>query len=77
MNAIIVNINIVKVSLIHEPIARRVDAIDNYRKIQIISPGFIFAQKAFSLGLSFGGAYFRRGLLSEGILGFKMGLACQ
>ena len=46
-----------------------------YRKIPIISPGLIFAKKAFFAGLIFGGAYFWRGLLSEGILRFKMGLA--
>ena len=37
-----------------------------YHKIPIISPGLIF-------GLIFWGAYFWRGLLSEGILHFKMG----
>ena len=53
-----------------------------YRKIPIINPGLIFVQKTFALGLFsgeriFGGAYFRRGLLLDGILCFKMGLACQ
>ena len=48
-----------------------------YRKIPIVSPGLIFVQKAFLAGLIFGGAYFRSGLLSEGILHFKMGWACQ
>ena len=53
-----------------------------YHKIPIISPGFIFVQKAFSLGLFsgeliFGGAYFWRGLLWEGILHFKICLACH
>ena len=49
-----------------------------YRKIPIISSGLIFVQRAFLLGLFSGGAYqFRRGLLSEGTLRFKMGLACQ
>ena len=33
--------------------------------------------KGFFAGLIFGGAYFRRGLLLEGILRFKMGLVCQ
>ena len=49
-----------------------------FRKIPIISSGLIFVQKAFLLGLFsgeliFGGAYYRRGLLSEGILRFKLG----
>ena len=44
-----------------------------YRKIPIISPGLMFVQKAVLLGFFFGGAYFRRGLLLEGILRFKMG----
>ena len=39
----------------------------------IISPGLILVQNAFFAGLIFGGAYFRRGLLLEGILPFKMG----
>ena len=34
--------------------------------------GPIFVQKTLK-GLIFGGAHFRRGLLSEGILRFKMG----
>ena len=47
-----------------------------YHKIPIISSGLIFVQKAFFFaGLIFGGAYFRRGLLLEGILHFKMGWA--
>ena len=46
-------------------------------KLRQISPGLIFAEKAFFTGFIFGGAYFRTGLLSEGILRFKMGLACQ
>ena len=50
----------------------------SYRKIPIISPGLIFVQMALKFaGLIFGGAYLQRGLLSEGILRFKMGLACQ
>ena len=54
--------------------------IFTYRKIPIISPGLVlnFVQKAFlPAGLIFGGAYFRKDLLSEGIFCFKMGLACQ
>ena len=39
-----------------------------YRKITLVSPGLIFVQKAVLLGLFSGGAYFRRGLLLEGIL---------
>ena len=35
-----------------------------YRKIPITSPGLLFVQKGFFAGLIFGGAYFRRGLLS-------------
>ena len=46
-----------------------------YRKIPIIRPGLMFVQKAFFAGLIFGGAWFRRGLLLEGILRFKMGWA--
>ena len=42
--------------------------LSEYRKIPIISPGLIFLQKAVFAGLFFGGVYFRRGLLSEGIL---------
>ena len=42
-------------------------------KIPIISTGLIFVQKDFFAGLIFGEAYFRRGLLLEGILRFKMG----
>ena len=42
--------------------------LSNY---SIISPGLIFVLT----GLIFGGGYFRRGLLLEGILRFKMGLA--
>ena len=42
-----------------------------YRKIPIIT-WLIFVQKAFLMGLIFGGTYFRRGLLLEGILPFKM-----
>ena len=45
-----------------------------YRKIPIISPGLTFAQKAFFAGLIFGGAYFRRGLLMEGICVSNNGL---
>ena len=45
------------------------------RKIPIISPGLIFVEKAFSLGLFSGGAYFWRGLLLKGILRFKLGWA--
>ena len=48
-----------------------------YRKILIISLGLIFVQKTLFAGLIFAGAYFGRGLLLEGILRFKMGLACQ
>ena len=44
--------------------------MDEYCKIPIISPGLIFVQKAFSLGL-FLGAYFWRGLLLEGIFAFQ------
>ena len=40
-------------------------------KIAIIIPGFVFVQSAFFGGLIFGGAYFQRGLLLEGILHFK------
>ena len=44
-----------------------------YRKMPIISPGLIFVQKAFLLGifsgeLIFGGAYFRGSLFSEGLI---------
>ena len=46
-------------------------SIVKYRKIPIISPGLIFVQ---NLRL-FCWAYFRRGLLLEGILHFKMGWA--
>ena len=46
-----------------------------YREILIISPKLIFAQKAFFTGLIFGGAYFRRSLLLEEILRFKVGWA--
>ena len=42
------------------------------QSIPIISPGLIFLQKAFLLGL-LSGAYFRRGLLLERRLFFKMG----
>ena len=42
----------------------------------MISPGLVFVQKAFA-GLIFREAYFQRGLLSEGVLHFKMGLAYQ
>ena len=38
----------------------------SYSKIPIISPGLMFVQK---------GGYFRRGLLFEGILRFKMSWA--
>ena len=41
------------------------------------NPGLIFVQKAFFSGLIFGVAYFRRGLLLEEILRFKIGLVCQ
>ena len=44
-----------------------------FRKISIVSPGLIFVQKTLSAALSFEGAYFRKGLLLEGILRFKMG----
>ena len=47
-------------------------------KIPIISPGLIFVQKGCFPGLIFGGGgggNFQRGLLLEGILPFKMGLA--
>ena len=50
---------------------------NDYREIPIINPGLILVQKAFFAGPIFGGAYFRRGLLPEEILRFKMGLACQ
>ena len=48
-----------------------------YRTIPIISPGLIFVQKVLLLGLFSGELISRRGLLSEGILRFKMGLTCQ
>ena len=38
-----------------------------YRKIPIISPGLTFCSKGFFAGPVFGGAYFWRGLLLEGI----------
>ena len=41
------------------------------RKIPVISSGVIFVQRLFEW-LIFGGAYFRRSLLLEGILHFKM-----
>ena len=44
-----------------------------YHKIPIISPGLNICSKGFFAGLVLGGAYFRRGLLLEGILRFKMG----
>ena len=53
--------------------SRKLRKLPTYRKIPMISPGLIFVQKAFFGGLIFGGAYFRRGLLLEGILRFKMG----
>ena len=40
-------------------------------------PWAYICSKGFFAGLIFGGAYFRRGFLLEGILRFKMGLACQ
>ena len=46
---------------------------ETYCKIKMISPGLMFAQKAFLF--IFRGAYIRRGLLLEGILRFKMGWA--
>ena len=54
------------------------ESLFGYRKIPMISPGLIFVQKAFLLGLfsgdlTFGGVR----ALSERILRFKMGLACQ
>ena len=48
--------------------------VDVYRKIPIISHGLIFVQKAFFI---FGGAYFRRGVLLEGIFRFKIVWACN
>ena len=51
--------------------------VTKYRKILIISPGLIFVQNAFLLGLSSGELIFGRGLLLEGILRFKMGWARQ
>ena len=44
-----------------------------YRKILRISPGPTLVQKAFFAGLIFGGNYFWKALLLEGILRFKMG----
>ena len=38
-------------------------ASEAYRKIPIISPGLIFVQKAFLLGLFFSGAYFSERLI--------------
>ena len=52
-------------------------ALNYYPKIPLISPGLKFVQKAFSLGLYSGGAYYRRGLLLEGVLGFKMDWSLQ
>ena len=50
----------------------RRDKISIYRKIPKISPrGYIF-QRPFFEGLSFGGAYIRRGLCTEGNLRFKI-----
>ena len=48
-----------------------------YCEIPIISPGLIFVQKTFSGEFIFGGAYFWRDLLLEGILHFKMFCAWQ
>ena len=72
-----------KVALLQPTLGKRSRgclATTGYHKIPIISPGLIFVQKAFLMGLFFGGAYtlyFQRGLLSEGILHFKIGLASQ
>ena len=52
------------------------DLLAIYHKIPFISPGLTLVQKAFLLDL-FQGSIFLEGLLSEGILHFKMGLACQ
>ena len=46
-----------------------------YREIPIISPGFIFVQKAFLLGvfsgeLIFGGAYYQREFCVSKLVGF-------
>ena len=41
----------------------------------MIEPWAYICSKGFFAGLIFGGAYFRTGLLSDGILRFKMGLA--
>ena len=51
-----------------------------YHKIPIISPGILFVQKVLVVGLFFGelifgGLYYQKALLSEGILRFKMGWA--
>ena len=43
-----------------------------YRKIPKISPGTYIFQKALFEGLVFGGAYFRKGLCTEGNLRFKI-----
>ena len=53
----------------------KIFVIMKYRKIPIISPGLIFVQKAFLVGLFLGGACFQRGLFLERILRFKMGWA--
>ena len=55
-------------SLGDEIISEDYYAISSYCKIPIISPGLIFVD-----GLILGGAYFRRGLLLERILHFKIG----
>ena len=50
------------------------DWLLKYSKIPIISPGLQYIySKGYFVGPIFEGAYFRRGLLSEGILHFKMG----
>ena len=48
-----------------------------YRKIPITSSGLFLPKLGFFGGLVFVEAYFQRGLLSERVLRFKMGLAWQ
>ena len=55
----------------------KVTGLTKFRQNSDNKPWAYIGSKGLFAGLIFGGAYFRRGLLLEGILRFKLGLACQ
>ena len=61
---------------INRELERDVLIVSKYRKSPKVSPVLTFGQSTF-LGLTFGGAYFRRGLLSDGSFAYLLKVIFQ